>query len=474
MTSISAPTPGYAPLSARAMAELQDADVGRLIRRKRIGILCFWGLTFMSVNNINALALMSLGTERMFSYPMLIFLIVVLISFQFALIRDLGTTGLLYLLFLVTYLGVSLPLGIQSISIDTYVRVHWIRMLSTSFAIMAACALGTRHVTLAWSKRRLLFWLYLITLGQVAMIFLGMAFPKYLYGETGMLSEGRFTGFFRNPNEAGIAACMSVAVAFAYLTVAKRKAWVFVAMMISAVATVLTFSRSSFLVLFMVIVMQVLISPIIKRKSILIAVMLGMGFLTWFATVGVFSVVDVSSMQNKRLASLQRILTFDFDVEEDSGSRFEAAYYAIQHWLDSPIIGNGFTTMRNMPETGLGPHNQYLLVLGEGGILALGAMLLFIFVFALTSWNSKDRTARSLGMGVIFVYCCACMVNHTVYTNRADAALLGICMGLFAAVSYRTKVLQGAVMAANTRNAPPANPAAIPSSRYGQPALPRA
>ena len=457
-------------LSPNALA---DADVGRLIRRRRIGIFCFLVLLFLSVNNLNALAVMALGTERLFSIPMLVAAVVTLLVFQIALVRDMGPSGLLFILFLTTYLVISLPIGIQNFSLDFYVRAHWVRMHLTSLLVMAACAQGARHVMLAWSKQRLLLILYLITLVQVLMVFVGMAFPKLIYADSGPLIEGRFSGFFRNPNAAGMASCACVAVGFAYLTVAKHKMWVIACMLLASVATVLTFSRSAFLTLFLLIVFQVLMSPVVKRKSILIVTLISMGFLTWFATVGVFSFVDVNYTQSARLESLKRILTLQIDMEEDTGDRFVAASAAIGHWFDSPVVGNGFTTMRRMPETGLGPHNQYLLVLGEGGLLPLGTMFLFLGVFMYQAWKCKDRSIRSLGLGVGFVFACSCMVSHTELTNRSIAALLGVCMGTYAAVNYRTRVLEGMKYAA--RMVYPA--AAVPDSRLPQgpaaPAIPQ-
>lgn len=115
--SWSPPLPA-APLPALRGADFADADVGRLIRRRRIGIACFWVLTFLAINNLNGLAVMALGREQFFSYLMLLCVIVGLIVFQFALVRDMGASGLLFILFLATYFAISLPINFHHATVD--------------------------------------------------------------------------------------------------------------------------------------------------------------------------------------------------------------------------------------------------------------------------------------------------------------------------------------------------------------------
>lgn len=103
-------------------------------------------------------------------------------------------------------------------------------------------------------------------------------------------------------------------------------------------------------------------------------------FLTWLAY---FSILYFSSHSSSGLRSITR---------ESTSGRYELWINAFQCWLQKPILGCGFYQLNQYPNLSAHPHNLFIQILTETGLIGFGFLILIILnIIKNISWNFKKN-----------------------------------------------------------------------------------
>ena len=91
-------------------------------------------------------------------------------------------------------------------------------------------------------------------------------------------------------------------------------------------------------------------------------------------------------------------------VRESSSGRIDLWMNALKCWSQSPIIGCGFYQLQQYPKLSAHPHNLFIQVLTETGLLGFGFLLYIIFkIMRCINWSQPQRyfiMATFLAVGV--------------------------------------------------------------------------
>ena len=240
---------------------------------------------------------------------------------------------------------------------------------------------------------------------------------------------GRAAGWYVNANKSGKYLVMSLI--FASVITPKKLLWPLIA--ITAVGVLLTFSRSSWIELFVVIVGISLINntPVGQKISLLdikpsqfIALILG-GAVAGVLLISLFSGQAYEMVKDtpfEEYLSKDTIGRMSGDFKDDSANeREEVLLAALKYGLEAPLLGKGlsFTYEWDQP---VAPHNDYAKLFAERGLVGpviyLGLMgilwftggrraKLFVMVWAFSSiatHNTLEQPAIYVFMALALLY----------------------------------------------------------------------
>jgi O-antigen ligase len=446
---------GPVPLSAAARAASAWHLPAALRRPRRVsGMLALVLLLIICMLSLNALGMMALGSEQLFSYGILALCLFILLVYQFNVPSAIGKVGKAFYLYMAVFLLIAVPNNVGNDPMEIYNRLLEIRMNLSSALVVAACAVGTYGIARAYSPKSALRLLGLVALLVPAAVYVGALFPGiYRFREAGA-ETGRFTGFFGNANSAGSALCAAAAIGFACLVAEKRRSLVIAGLVVTALAVMLTFSRGAFLTAFLLAGLQIFISPVLRHKSILLAgvgIVMLMALLVFQAARG--GAEKLEKGQQVRASTMAALLKGDLSAQ-NTGGRFYLAMNGLKHWLESPIIGHGVGGQRRVGEFELGAHNTFIRILGEGGIISGAFMFGFLWVFYREARRCPIPPLRTLALGYLFVFFMACMTSHGVMIHRHHNAMLGITFGMLAAAREIDAALRARALRGGPRPAP--------------------
>jgi O-antigen ligase len=378
----------------------------------------------------------------------------------------LGGVGAAYFAFLAVYLLIGLTVGVMS-SETTSLLTFQLYQLGASMVVIYSAAAAARHVLLAYSPRQALMPVTFAALLAVGSVFVGLAWPQ-LYELLPRMADYRHSGVFANPNEAGIMSAIAAAFAIASLRVARNKLLPIFLLLISGIASVLTFSRTAMVVFVAVLVSAPAATIIIKGKSksstrnwlTLLAVVLAAALFAWFLVRGFGLLGPLKRDQNRRLQSVRSILTGS-GYEEALTNRREVLRAGVRAWAESPLVGSGLGSALEL-DLGhgrrLGPHNTWLLVLAEAGIVPVLFLLAFCGVWLRAALRCPVPTVRSVALGFFVVFVLVMLTSHVTLNKRYINLPLGTVIGLLAAADElarrRKKLLRQCTPVSFTRSMP--------------------
>ena len=270
-----------------------NSHVDSLLRRTGPlqGVLiavAFWTLAAMALINLRELHLWGMpGVQFMGAWAtMLCCLIVVSLAgirywdsrrepvWSVSLWRQsIGTPGLLLFTAVASYLAIGAAVLVieGSWQPDTADRLKY-RVLH--FGVLVAAALGGRAVLERTGADRLLGGVLVILIASCAVI---LASP--VLRELGILPlyriSFRLTGAFTNPNDASLVACMTVALALAFLTNGGPRGLGYAGLAMGTAATLATAARTGFLVLVAILVLFALLNLRDKKKAVFLLSLAG-------------------------------------------------------------------------------------------------------------------------------------------------------------------------------------------------------
>jgi hypothetical protein len=215
---------------------------------------------------------------------------------------------------------------------------------------------------------------------------------------------GRYSGFFINPNRAGLICLLGFAVSY---SIPKRN-FKLLAQFIFTIAGIMTLSRY-----FILILVIINLASIFADKKNLIG--LGIGALAFIL------ILTASSLQlnSDRFSALKSIFSDDVDtatITKESRNETWALYEDII--LDNPLIGIGYRELHGEAksiEIETGVHNTYLMALGESGILSF--LLLIIIYSALLIRSFKLFFKKPEYFYLAIVLSSFLLVSHNYFDN---------------------------------------------------------
>ncbi|MCA1221756.1 O-antigen ligase family protein [Streptomyces sp. 8L] len=295
---------------------------------------------------------------------------------------------------------------------------------------------------------------------------------------TGASYEGenvRAVGTFGSTDVMGMATAVSygllIAVGYALdeRTPRRRGAWALVCAALLAVPLLLSFSRGAWIATAAALALMLLASGV--RRAVAVALVAGALGVVLIGGAGVGS-----QMVSQRLASITQVTD---DPDQSVTDRYTMWAAALDMWRQDPVTGvglKGFPAHRDanaslalssgsdtdgagagyQRQPLLSPHNMYLLILSEQGVvgvLALVGSWLALLVCALRRLPAARRTRRGTGVAVLV---CGLLVWQLIDFAYADiggpsTVLTAVMLGLAAAWSLGT--------AATSRASDPAEPA---------------
>ncbi len=413
------------------------------IRSNSIGVFSFYCLCFFCILNVNFFTRAFIGVEQAFSVLYLLSALGVLFSFQFKMRPALGQAGAMWLIAVISFLLIATRFGALDLAYYTSPQSNLYRTLVAQLLSVCA-AMGARHLALAGRGQEMLRVVFGLAVMACLTIILTKKFPGILQ-YVGTQAQDRGGGFFQDPNRAGQACCATAAIGFAVLvgeTTLRGRLFAYSGMLALVPCLFMTYSRSSILAMAGLVMMQFFISPIMKRKETLIAILvvavslpIGVAYVLnkRASNVDSWNQANVDA-QKDRMESLFRILSGNFD-DADTGSRFVLAARGLRYFASSPVIGVGYRVLAKMPDIGLGCHNTFIRIFGEAGFVAGMMFIGAVGFLALCGWRSKSPQVRCLVVGYAAMYTAACLVSHSVLTNRLHNVVVGVCFGLITAAA---------------------------------------
>ncbi|KAB7530491.1 hypothetical protein F8C76_03005 [Flagellimonas olearia] len=210
------------------------------------------------------------------------------------------------------------------------------------------------------TNNKQLFYLYLIG-----------AFSILIHAMFGVSPNGRFSGLYLNPNEAGFVCISGYALCYSL----KNRLTGLLGQFCFTFLGLLTFSRTFIVIWIIVNILAIYVN--IKNIR-----MFAFGFLTLLALFFFESELGLNNVRLQQLKSLVHTENGSMDqIDKQSRTETWAAFY--EPIMNKPILGNGYGTFQGVldrNELGLnyGAHNTYLLLAGEAGFLPFLLFIAFI------------------------------------------------------------------------------------------------
>lgn len=215
---------------------------------------------------------------------------------------------------------------------------------------------------------------------------------------------GRYSGFYLDPNAAGSICITGYALTFAFEKSRKKT----IAQFLFTFAGLITFSRT-FIVLWILIN---LISLKLNPKNIKVFLI---GAAVVVLTLSVAQMLNFNPVRFDQLKSLVGAGGQVTTQELNEGSRTDTWAKFYPYIWEKPILGHGFGSFQGSNHISrIGPHNAYILVWGEAGVLAFLIILgfhIYLFIKSFQIFRQKPYLfLMSIGL-VLFL-----MTNHNYFT----------------------------------------------------------
>ena len=397
----------------------------------RIIRAAFWAACVICLLDLNDLTWMITGVTQVFSAPLLLCCLVMLMGlFRVRPMDALGWPGVLVLSAVASYCGLGIAAAfVLGVDFELDSGFHLVRH-AASFVLILAVAVGGRVVLESVGDERALRGLLVVLTGSCVLM---MASPLLVEVLENPPREGeyRLFGSFTDPNMAALVACFGVVSALALLASARVHPVAYGALLATVTALVGTFSRTALVALPFLVLGAVLSNRGRARTRLL----WGLGLMAGVAglaaqRVGV-PVLDVRQLQ--RWESLLGLVELNSINDVTLAGRLTLWELALDKALDAPVFGLGLGSLHRLEDAWynsdgvlLGAHNQYLVLLGEAGFVPL---VLFVWYLGLVLWtgfwNESDSRVLSAASGCVMVVAIFSIAFHGILTQRACNFVIG-------------------------------------------------
>lgn len=247
------------------------------------------------------------------------------------------------------------------------------------------------------------------------------------------VTDGRYSGLTVNPNDAGF--IFNISVIFGLMIWGRhRSGWNLVMIIVPLIAIILTFSKTamiSALIILLISLRAILGQRLRNAKLRYGSISLRFIYFMILFSIGFYTVNKFSksfdTYQTRRIEQVSSVIrgTINYEV---SSKRLELAQIAIDKLSNDWIFGSGIKTFSRMDEASLGVHNQFLLVLGESGLIPF-----FLFIY----FNYKLFKHRISGVIInrtirlsIISFCLYCLTCHNIFFSKSIMLIMALVINM--------------------------------------------
>ena len=240
-------------------------------------------------------------------------------------------------------------------------------------------------------------------------------------------SIDRSSGFIASVNQAGVTSVLAqVFFLFKFMSVSTKMNNFYIGCyFIALYATFLTFSKAAFLSSIIVGALFILtlnfsgdkndLRKNLKWKKNKVKIFLGIPL------IFLLSIFNIASFSFELTESqLERLLEFNFFLkgelnEETTTGRTHILKISFEEIFKDNLLGRGIGSFHNIDRLGgTGAHNEFILLLGEIGLIGL---LFYLGYFLLSTYKAvllKDGASKFFVLGMITVLFLVSLVSHSV------------------------------------------------------------
>lgn len=392
-------------------------------------LLIFGGL------NLNGLFLMFIKESALLSPLVLVFVLVLWLRYT----RPVAVSELLvlFMAFMVSYLASATVISLINGSFETtYLTIYTATLLLIPgvYFWLFGCTDVEFEKVLRLFKGILLIACALVPFSPYIAPYLDVKGP-----------EGRATGLFGSPNDAGVAALYCLVLITAYPSKSRLVTAIHVA--IALVALALTFSKAGILCLGL-LTMFILV----ERRSVKLILLAIVAFaIAGIALQYLFDndLFSLSREQRERIADVLNLAGGEISARATTGRTvmWETGLWRIEDQLP---FGSGLGSFHSLEggsrgdlQVWLGVHNTFLMIIGEAGLIPFAIFMTFLTRLFIIGAQAKDRLV-AVGFGVVFVV--DMLSSHSTFAFRLSNVALAIAIAVGARGAFKRK--QAAALAA--------------------------
>ncbi len=304
------------------------------------------------------------------------------------------------------------PILLMLLSDRSFERGAYTSQIAVASTFVVASVLALRPEL----SRTLVFAAFaIVTIGVVLNLY-----ELFVQNNIWSVAPGRSAGFYINPNVSG-EALVGYALAFMLVRSAKFSIADLIVMSLVLLGVFATFSRAAILASLVLLPSATLMRA--QRKQ-MPGIVLGCMAVSILAVVFAFYVVrnlDLSEDATVRVLSLLESGGFG-DYEEDRGL---TALHSLEIAMENPVTGAGVGTIYEMGE---GPHNMFLAMMVDYGIVGLIA-----YVVMIVRLVQIARRADRLSSGLILFFVAWLVIfsfaSHNLLGDSETIPLMGLALG---------------------------------------------
>lgn len=414
---------------------------GETTGQEKVGLVAALLLATIIFMNLNGVMFMMYGVAGSLSYVMLFLAGAVLFSHSRYLTTCVEVHGAIFFCFVFLYIALGTIVAVLG-DFDGEFSDIIISLLST---IAITYAFASCAFALAMRQRTAPALQILVVIVLISTLSVPASPVLYEYFIwIPLSSEQRSSGFFANPNEAGLVACIGLAIGSALLLSQNATRLSNILLPVAIVSIFLTLSRGALIGALGVLTFG-LVASLLKTSAsgksqtvMFFALFFVLAASVLFVVMGGIEELDLfSPEQQKRLGELGRVLSQGEISDETTADRAGIATYALQMWSEKPLFGHGLGAMHLLKDIGLGVHNTFLMVLGESGILPLAILLLWITTIVYWSAHELNSVVGLMVWLYMPILVISMATSHNTLDNRFHNAVCGIIFGL---ISFRRAV----------------------------------
>ena len=413
----------------------------------RLIVPAFWTMSVICLVNLNDFARLLFGVERLFSGLLLVCCLVVLTGLlRVRPLGALGASGVLILATLASYVGIGMAMDIVNGSDPQWEAVSYLMRYLASILLISATAIGARVVWDRIGGERLMKGILLVMVATCALV---PASPWLIeiYVVRPFDLGGRLSGSFSNPNEAAVVCGFAAALALAFLRTGRAPWLAGGGLALALTALALTFSRTLWLAMPVVLVHAMLASPPRERRRLAGALVLaGLLAAPPVVSLGAEAIQDPYGLM--RIEQLLQVFRADSLDDIPLGGRDIFWRVGAEKVVEAPLVGNGLGRLHHIEKTWFnaegkyfGVHNEYLMLWGEAGIIPLVLFVVFLGTL-MRRGLGRERALPLLGAvgGWAVIVAIYGVTNHGVLVQRAVCFILGLsCAAVAAATSQAAR-----------------------------------